>query len=151
MDSHRNPSLAVDCVIFYKDTDNIILIERKNPPLGLALPGGFVNVGESLQTAIHREVREELGIEVFLHEQFYTYSQPGRDPRQHVVSTVFIGSTTETPVAGDDAANWYLRHIRAAISDVGKTEKQRLAFDHKQIISDVERYINGDGRRPRLS
>jgi ADP-ribose pyrophosphatase YjhB (NUDIX family) len=138
MDSYKNPSLAVDAVIFYRDTENIILIERKNPPLGFALPGGFVNDGESLLQAVKREVKEELSIDIVVWEQFFTYSDPHRDPRKHVVSTVFIASTTETPKAADDAANVIITPIR---------NFPKTAFDHTKIITDVFVYYHNNLRR----
>jgi 8-oxo-dGTP diphosphatase len=152
MDSFKNPAPAVDAVIFYKSTDNIILIERKNPPLGFALPGGFVNEGESLEDAIKREVKEELSINILVWEQFYTYSDPKRDPRKHVMSTVFIATTTEMPKASDDAKEWYIRDINALISnrDPEILGGLPLVFDHHKIISDVARYTSGDGKRRRL-
>ena len=144
MDSHKNPSPAVDAVIFYNNTNNIILIERKNPPFGFALPGGFVNDGETLEDAVRREVKEELSINIFLWEQFYTYSDPKRDPRKHVMSTVFIASTTEMPKAADDAAAC---HIKSIYSVVYNTIS--MCFDHGHIVSDVERYF-AMGQRRRL-
>jgi len=151
MDSYKNPSPAVDAVIFYKDTDNIILIERKNPPLGFALPGGFVNEGESLEDAIKREVKEELSINILVWEQFYTYSDPKRDPRKHVMSTVFIATTTETPKAADDAKEWYVRDISTLTYHPDQIlGGLPLVFDHQKIISDVARYTTGDGKRRRL-
>lgn len=143
MDSFKNPTPTVDAVIFWRDWDAIIIIERKNPPLGGALPGGFVNEGESLEEAIRREVREELGIDIFLHCQFHTYSDPKRDPRKHVMTTVFIASTTEFPTAGDDAAEFYIWDINQ-FAELGPGA---MAFDHQKIIKDVRHYLR-TGRRP---
>ena len=80
-----------------------IQFERKNPPLGWALPGGFVDYGESFETAARREAMEETGLEVSSLRQFRTYSDPSRDQRQHTASTVFTATAEELPVAGDDA------------------------------------------------
>ncbi|OQX11001.1 MAG: NUDIX hydrolase, partial [Desulfobacteraceae bacterium IS3] len=85
---YRNPLVTVDIII--EINKGIVLIERVNPPHGWALPGGFVDYGESLETAAVREAKEETSLDVTLEEQFHTYSAPDRDPRQHTVSTVFI-------------------------------------------------------------
>ena len=84
----QTPLLTVDIIIRYQD--GIVLIERKNPPPGWALPGGFVDVGESLEEAAIREAKEETSLDVTLVEQFHAYSKPGRDPRFHTVTMVFI-------------------------------------------------------------
>ncbi len=125
LELHRNPVPTVDVII--EITDKIVLIERKNPPFGWALPGGFVDYGESFEEAALREAREETGFEVSNLQQFHTYSDPGRDPRQHTASTVFIGSGSGTPKAGDDAA-------KAELFDEHSLPK--LAFDHALILSD---------------
>ena len=147
MDSFKNPAPAVDAVIFYKSYGDIILIRRKNPPHGLALPGGFVNEGESLETAVKREVKEELSIDIFLLEQFHTYSDPQRDPRKHVMSTVFLATTTQRPVAADDAADWNFYDLSKLLDppqysshDVMITPPE-LAFDHQRILRDVQNYL----------
>jgi ADP-ribose pyrophosphatase YjhB (NUDIX family) len=105
----------------------LVLIERANPPPGWALPGGFVDYGESLEDAAVREAREETGLDVTLLRQFHTYSAPDRDPRQHTISTVFVASASGTPRAGDDA-----RQARAFPPD----RLPPLAFDHDHIIQD---------------
>lgn len=121
----RNPVPTVDIIIEIEG--QIVLIERKNPPYGWALPGGFVDYGESYETAALREAREETGLNVQELKQFHTYSNPARDPRQHTASTVFIGRAEGAPAAGDDA-------VRAALF----TEHTLpvLAFDHGQILAD---------------
>jgi 8-oxo-dGTP diphosphatase len=129
--SQRNPVPTVDCVILLPD-ERIVLVERKNPPHGWALPGGFVDAGESPSQAAVREAREETGLEVRLEEQFFTYGDPGRDPRMHTISIVFIGRAEGEPVGGDDA-----RQARA----FGWDELPPLAFDHGRILEDVRRYL----------
>ncbi len=104
-----------------------MLIERKNPPFGWALPGGFVDYGESYETAALREAEEETSLKVTGLSQFHTYSDPGRDPRGHTASTVFIGKADGAPCAGDDAA-------RAELFT--KDNLPTLAFDHAKILAD---------------
>ena len=100
--AHRNPMPTVDIIIEIPD-QGLVLIERANPPLGWALPGGFVDYGESLEDAARREAREETGLAVNLLGQFHTYSDPKRDPRQHTITTVFVAQADGTPQAADDA------------------------------------------------
>lgn len=129
IDSPRNPLPTVDVIIEINDT--IVLIKRKNPPHGWALPGGFVDYGESYEKAALREAEEETGLRVNNLEQFHTYSEPGRDPRFHTASTVFIGQATGNPKAGDDAgeAELFERH-----------NLPELAFDHARILKDYFSY-----------
>ncbi|KGO35278.1 MAG: NUDIX hydrolase [Desulfoprunum sp.] len=122
---HRNPTPTVDIII--EIGDRIVLIERNNPPYGWALPGGFVDYGESYEQAARREAMEETGLTVTDLRQFHTYSDPGRDPRQHTASTVFIGRAEGEPTAGDDAG-------QAALFD--GSNLPRLAFDHARILAD---------------
>jgi len=128
--SSRNPLLTVDAII--EINNGIILIKRKNPPAGWAIPGGFVDYGETLEEAAVREMKEETSLDINLGRQFHTYSNPGRDPRHHTVSTIFIATATGTPKAADDAI------------DIGTFTKDNLpediAFDHRQILED---YFNG--------
>jgi len=145
MSEYKNPSPAVDAVIFYKDLDSILLIWRKNPPIGWSLPGGFVNEGEGLEQAVRREVQEELGISIVLLEQFFTYSEPTRDPRKHVMSTVFLATTTEKPLAGDDASKVEVVKIGWVLCN----PPEALSFDHSRIIRDVHRYMT-TGQRIKL-
>lgn len=121
----RNPIPTVDIII--EKNDRIILIERKNPPFGWALPGGFVDYGESFETAALREAMEETGIEVENLTQFRTYSDPTRDKRFHTASTVFCGTTDKEPIAGDDAAKAEFFHLN---------KLPELAFDHARILED---------------
>ena len=135
--SFKNPLLTVDTII---EIDNgIVLIERLNPPHGWALPGGFVDYGESLETAAVREAREETSLNVTLVEQFYSYSDPDRDKRHHTVTVVFIARANGVPKADDDAKS-------LGIFTRGNLP-QPLVFDHNKIISDYYRYINGESRR----
>ncbi len=123
---YRNPVPTVDILIAYRG--GIVLIERRNPPPGWALPGGFVDYGESLESAAVREAREETGLEVELTGQFHTYSDPERDPRQHTITTVFTAIGRGSLRAGDDAG-------RARVFRAGRLP-EKLAFDHRRILDD---------------
>lgn len=127
---HRNPTPTVDIII--EVGSQIVLIERKNPPYGWALPGGFVDYGETYEAAALREAEEETGLKVQGLRQFHTYSDPGRDPRGHTASTVFIGHADGPPCAGDDAAR----------ADLFNTDTlPPMAFDHGKIIADYLKNI----------
>ena len=127
IECYQNPLPTVD-VIIELDEGGIILVRRKNPPRGWALPGGFVDYGESLEDAATREAKEETGLTIFLRKQLHTYSRPDRDPRHHTITTVFIARASGTPVAADDAA------------EIGLFTKETLPsplmFDHERILAD---------------
>jgi ADP-ribose pyrophosphatase YjhB (NUDIX family) len=128
---YRNPFPTVDIIIEIGRPDGrmgIVLIKRRNPPPGWALPGGFVDYGESLEHAAVREAKEETTLDVRLVGQFHTYSEPGRDPRVHTISTVFIAQAEGRPRAEDDAAEVGI----FAAEDL----PQPLAFDHARILAD---------------
>jgi len=125
--SYKIPTVAVDIIIELTDR-GLVLIERKNPPFGWALPGGFVDYGESLETAAVREAREETSLEIELLGQFHTYSQPDRDPRGHCISTVFLARADGEPRAADDAKS-------CAVFPRDRLPAN-LVFDHSQILED---------------
>ena len=124
--NHRNPIPTVDIIIELKG--GIVLIKRKNLPEGWALPGGFVDYGETLESAAVREAKEETGLDVELIRQFHTYSDPQRDPRRHTITTVYVAKARGTAIAGDDAGE----------ANVFKKEElpEKIAFDHKEILND---------------
>lgn len=123
---YQNPFPTIDIII--EIDEGIVLIQRKNPPHGWALPGGFVDYGESLETAAIREAKEETGLDVKLVSQLGAYSDPLRDPRHHTISVVFIARAEGLPLAADDAM------------DVGIFKRESLpddlAFDHGRILRD---------------
>ena len=123
---HSNPIPTVDIII--EIDDGIILIERKNHPFGWAIPGGFVDYGESLEEAAIREAKEETSLNIENLKQFHTYSSPDRDPRFHTISTVYIAKGRGVPKADDDAKNLKIFKEGNIPSDI--------AFDHRKIISD---------------
>jgi 8-oxo-dGTP diphosphatase len=141
--TYRNPTPTVDIIIELTDRPHrpIVLIERLNAPFGWAIPGGFVDYGESIETAAVREAEEEVGLKVQLLEQFQVYSDPDRDPRQHTLSVVLIASAQGAPRAGDDAQN-------VAVFDLWKLP-MNLCFDHDRILQDYC-YYRRYGFRPRL-
>jgi len=124
---HRNPLLTVDIIIEVPG-EGIILIERTNPPFGWAIPGGFVDYGETLESAAVREAREETGMDLVDLRQFHAYSDPKRDPRGHTVSVVFTAIGRGVPHAADDAKNLQIYPLDRLPND--------LAFDHALILSD---------------
>ncbi len=138
MPEYRNPKPTVDIVILL-DGDRVVLVDRRNAPLGWALPGGFVDEGEGLESAAVREAREETGLEVTLLEQLHTYSDPRRDPREHTISTVFLARASGSPRGGDDAAR--------AEAFAWTALPSPLAFDHGEILADARRYLLTGARR----
>ncbi len=132
MPEPKTPHVAADIIIRYKG--GIVLIERKNEPPGWAIPGGFVEIGESVEEAAVREAKEETSLEVVLTEQFHVYSKPGRDPRFHTASIVFIGTGTGGLKGRDDA-----RHADVFMPD---NLPAQMAFDHRKIIEDYVRYVS---------
>ncbi len=129
VETYRNPFPTVDTIICVDD--RIVLIERKNPPAGWALPGGFVDYGESLENAAVREAKEETGLDLENLRQFRAYSDPNRDPRQHNISFVFIADGKGEIKGGDDAAQAELFPLDALPAP--------LCFDHGKIIADFTR------------
>lgn len=121
------PYVTTDIII--EVGEGIILIERTNPPFGWALPGGFVDSGESLETAARREAKEETGMDLQDLKQFHTYSDPTRDPRFHTVTTVFTAKGVGTPQAGDDAQALRIMPLTAL-------RTISCAFDHNTVIND---------------
>jgi 8-oxo-dGTP diphosphatase len=138
-EKYSNPLLTVDIIVELAD-GTIVLIERKNPPPGWALPGGFVDYGEAIEYAATREAKEEISLDVTLTEQFYTYSDPSRDPRHHTVSTVFIATAEGAPEAADDA-----KSVRTFSEN---NLPALLAFDHARILRDYFRFKK-TGARPK--
>ena len=138
MSPPRGPRATVDVITEMPD-GGIVLVRRKYPPPGWALPGGFVQAGESAATAARRELQEETGLDGHLLELFHVYSNPTRDPRGPTLGVVFIGRAGGTPAGADDAAE-----ARVFPLDGLPTP---LAFDHALILDDYKRYRR-DGRRP---
>jgi 8-oxo-dGTP diphosphatase len=124
--SYRNPLPTVDIII--EIDGGIVLIDRKNSPRGWALPGGFVDYGETLEDAAIREAWEETSIRIHSLKLLGCYSDPSRDSRQHTISTVFIAKGEGSPLAGDDAAGIAVFPVAAIPLD--------LCFDHNRIITD---------------
>ena len=125
----ETPPVTVDVVIELQRGDGrrIVLIERRNPPAGWALPGGFVDAGETVAAAARREALEETGLDVELEVLLGVYSDPARDPRGQTVGIVFVGQARGEPVADDDAA---------AVLVVDPLNTPPLAFDHARIVAD---------------
>jgi 8-oxo-dGTP diphosphatase len=131
--SRTGPALTCDIIIQLDgDPDRIVLVRRRNVPHGWALPGGFVDLGETVEAAAVREAREETGLEVELIRQFHAYSDPGRDPRGHTVSVVFVARASGTPRGDDDAAEARAFRRGELPGDI--------VFDHRDILAD---YFNG--------
>lgn len=133
----RNPVPTVDIII--EIGGGIVLIKRKNPPFGWAIPGGFVDYGETLEAAAVREAKEETGLDVTLRCQMHSYSDPSRDSRLHTISTVFIAQAGGTPHAADDA-------VEVGIFTRGNLPT--LAFDHAEILDDYFNRLRDFGNLP---
>ncbi|MBI4667546.1 MAG: NUDIX hydrolase [Nitrospinae bacterium] len=127
----QNPYLTVDIII--EVGEKIVLIERRGGPEGFALPGGYVDYGETVEQAAAREAKEETGLDVTLTRQFHVYSDPARDPRRHNASVVFIGNAQGVPVGSDDAKS-------AALFSKAEIPLEKLVFDHSKIMGD---YLGG--------
>lgn len=138
-ETYRNPIPTVD-IIIEVDEGKIILILRKNEPEGWAIPGGFVDYGESLEEAAVREAKEETSLDVTLKKQMHTYSKPDRDPRHHTISTVYIATGRGIPKAADDAA------------EVGifteETLPSPIMFDHGRILADYFKRLRDRKNKP---
>jgi ADP-ribose pyrophosphatase YjhB (NUDIX family) len=137
MKKYKCPIPTVDIIIEIErenGQEGIILIKRKNSPHGWALPGGFVDYGESLEEAAVREAKEETSLNIILKSQFHTYSDPKRDPRKHTISTVYVAAAQGRPKAQDDA------------QDIGIFTEEEinfpLAFDHQKILADYFKQKN---------
>ena len=128
------PLLAADAIIELTDKPGrpIVLIERKNPPFGWAIPGGFVDVGERLEIAAIREAKEEVCLDVKLKALLGMYSDPERDDRGHTVTAVYVAEATGEPQAADDAKN-------LAVFDLDNLPDE-LAFDHRQVLEDYRKF-----------
>ena len=133
----KNLFPTVDIII--ENMAGIVLIERANPPFGWAIPGGFVDYGESLEDAARREALEETGLSIELLCQFHTYSDPSRDTRQHNISTVFIAKADGIPKAGSDAKQ----------AQVFIAPPQPMVFDHAKILEDYFQWLK-NGRSERI-
>jgi ADP-ribose pyrophosphatase YjhB (NUDIX family) len=127
MNTRKTPFVTVDIII--ELPEGVIVIERKNPPAGWALPGGFVDIGESIEHAAAREAKEETNLDLEDLRQMHTYSDPKRDPRFHTVSTVFIAKGRGRPQSGDDAKN-------LKVVPYDQLLNIEYAFDHKQVVKD---------------
>jgi 8-oxo-dGTP diphosphatase len=128
--AEKHPALSVDCVVFDAE-QRLLLIRRKYPPFQgqYALPGGFVEYGETVEQAAARELAEETGLNAVKLRLIGVYSEPGRDPRGHVISVAYLADVADyKATAGDDAA---------AAEFVENWRAHALAFDHNWIVSDA--------------
>ncbi len=128
----ETPYVAADGIVeIYIDGTfkGIVLIERLNPPYGTALPGGFMDIGETIEACLKREMKEEIGLDVEIEHLLGLYSDPSRDPRFHTLSAVYICRATALPQAGDDAKG-------AKVVALDELENELFVFDHGKIIED---------------
>jgi len=133
----KTPYLAVDGVVRLWEGERfkgIVLIERRYEPLGYALPGGFVEVGETVEEAVLREVKEETGLNAQIVKLLGVYSEPNRDPRFHVVSVVFVLDAYGEPKGGDDAK-------KAVVFPIEDLPFDKIVFDHAKILKDFLRCL----------
>jgi ADP-ribose pyrophosphatase len=131
----KTPYLAVDGVVRLWEGERfkgIVLVERRYEPLGYALPGGFVEVGETVEKAVLREVKEETGLDAQIVKLLGVYSEPNRDPRFHVVSVVFVLDAYGEPMGGDDAK-------KAVVFPIEDLPFDKIVFDHAKILKDFLR------------
>jgi len=128
--AYKNPYPTVHIII--ETEGGVVLIKRKNPPYGWAIPGGFVDWMESMESAARREAKEETCLDIKLYEQFHTYSDPSRDPRFHTISTVYLASATGIPKGADDA-------VEAKIFTEADLPAE-MAFDHRRVLKDYFEY-----------
>ena len=137
---YDNPYPTADCII-YDEQKGIVLIERKNDPHGFALPGGFVETGESVEHAAVREMKEETGLDVELSGIVGVYSKPDRDPRFHTLTVTYVAKAKnpEQIMAGDDASNAHFRKLE---------DIPHLCFDHDTAVAHFKEYLQG--KRPLL-
>lgn len=131
----KTPYLAVDGIVEVYEQGKLLgiaLIERLNEPFGLAIPGGFVDVGETTEQAVAREIKEEISVDIQDIKLLGVYSDPKRDSRFHTVSIVYTAKTQQTPKAADDAK-------QVGVHPLDKIPLDKLVFDHKKIIEDYLR------------
>jgi 8-oxo-dGTP diphosphatase len=134
------PAPTVDVVIALPG-DRVVLVRRKYPPPGWAIPGGFVDLGETVEAAAIREAKEETGLDVTLVDLLYVYSDPRRDPRRHTLSAVFLGRAAGEPKGADDAEE--------ATAFRWDALPEPIAFDHGEILRDARRFLlTGTRRKP---
>ena len=130
IERYKNPLLTVDIIIELEGEEpGVVLIERKNFPYGWAIPGGFVDYGETVEAAAVREAREETGLDVRLQYLLGVYSDPDRDPRGHTVSVVYVATASGRPAAADDA-----KAVR--VFRLEEIPPEGMAFDHAKILRD---------------
>lgn len=137
---YDNPSPTADCII-YDEEKGVVLIERNNEPHGLALPGGFVNTGETVEHAAIREMKEETGLDIELLGIIGVYSRPDRDPRFHTMTVTYVAKPKDISqlMAGDDASNAHFRKLE---------DIPHLCFDHDEALTHFKEYLQG--KRPLL-
>ncbi|MDD2769193.1 MAG: NUDIX hydrolase [Methylococcus sp.] len=138
----ETPALAADAIVELTDRPGrpIVLIERRFPPLGWAIPGGFVDIGETVERAAIREALEETGLTVRLTALLGLYSDPRRDPRGHTVTAVYVAEAAGTPQAADDAKTCRIVNLDELPSP--------LVFDHAQVLADYRRFRESGDTTP---